>query len=155
MGRRPNQRQRKLQRWQDDRADATAIPTGAALDERRPLAGFESHYEVSRSGLIWSKRLKRLIKHTYDPLRDRKYVAFTVDGQRHTMSIWSAVINSWLTAEKREALRASVPEIALGKLQGLRSHRADIAVAAEQFSLPYDTVFAFLLGSSRSTTNAT
>jgi hypothetical protein len=69
------------------------------------------------------------------------------------MSIWRAVINSWLTADERDVLRASVPEIALGKLEALRVHQANIAVVAERLSLPYNTAFAFLLSSSGNSAN--
>lgn len=154
MARKPNKRQRELQRWRDRRADATTIDKDALRDERRPLAGFESYYEISRTGFVWSKRLRRFIKHTYDPIGHRTYIAFTVSGQRHTMPVWQATIDSWLSADAKQELRRSVPASALGSLDTLKSLKAEIAAASSRCSLSSDTVFKFLLGQSGSSNGA-
>lgn len=145
MTRKPNKQQRTNARWRQQRALHTAVPGSAEQEERRPLAGHEDSYEITRSGQVWSRRLKRFIKHAYNPIDSQGYIRVTAHGKRASVSIWHGVVSSWLTADDQERLRQSIPRDALGNATRLQEHRAAIRSVAREYGLPEQIIFALLL----------
>ena len=92
MTHRPNKRQRTNARWRQQRASGTAVHGSAEHEERRPLAGHEDSYEITKGGQVWSRRLKRFIKHAYDPIRNRAYIRVTAHGKPVAVSVWRGVV---------------------------------------------------------------
>jgi len=145
LARKPNKRDRELRRWREAREARTTIPAHAGTEPRRPLSEFEDHYEITRTGLVWSRRLKRFIKHKYEPMTNHTYIAITVDGVRSTRGVWASVIASWLSAPERQAILGQLPTDVHGKLDKLRTERARIATIAKAVRLPSDAIVALFL----------
>lgn len=145
MARKPNKRQRENARIRKQRGERTRVFAGADED-RRPLAGFGEAYEITRSGDVWSRRLSRYIKPAYHPHYGRIHVSFKANGERVTLSVWRAVIESWFSKEERAALRQIVPHDALGQKEPLRQHLEAVRAAAQTHRIPDTILFAFLLG---------
>jgi hypothetical protein len=145
LGRKPDKRDRKLRRWREERADATAIPADADKVERRPLTGLEDRYEITRTGHVWSLQLRRFIKHKYDPLSGRTYISVTVAGKRESRSVWRAVADSWLTADERISLLRRLPREIHGNAALLRPRRSEIAAISRALNLPYEAIFFVFL----------
>ncbi|HYW30899.1 MAG TPA: hypothetical protein VE869_05275 [Gemmatimonas sp.] len=95
MGRRPNRQQRANARRVADRASATAVPPHLDYAPRVPLVGFESLYEITRNGQLYSVRAKRFIKRAY---KDGAYLKVQVEGRSHVLNIQDAVADSWAQA---------------------------------------------------------
>lgn len=93
MARRSNARQRSNQRRNEARARAVALPPGIERQPRVPLVGFEAHYEITRSGHVYSRRRRRFIQHAW--FEGRPYIKFQVDGREVTLNIDDAVARTW------------------------------------------------------------
>lgn len=105
----PNKRRRELNRINRYRADLTEI-RATETDERRPLKSFESYYEITRQGDIFSKRLKRFIKHKVTPHSDFTYIAFKISGITHTFGVGEAIAKTWLSDTDIENIIKKIPE---------------------------------------------
>jgi hypothetical protein len=92
MARKPNKRQRANARLREIRAVVTALPPGVEDEPRVPLVGFESLYEITRSGHVYSRTLGRFIKHRH--LRG-SYIGLEIGGETINLNIEEAVQRSW------------------------------------------------------------
>ena len=88
-GRRPSSHKRKRAREKKARDFMTEVHS-TLDDERRPLPGFEEHYEITRKGDVYSKRHRRFIKPKLS-VNQRPYISFTIEGQKHDLSICETV----------------------------------------------------------------
>lgn len=105
---RPNKRRRELNRLKDTRDSLTKIH--ASPDEDRVgLAGYEEYYEITQNGEIYSKRLKRFIKHKFNPMGNYTYIEFTVHGKKKQLSIGEAIAHSYLSSEQIEKIKNKLP----------------------------------------------
>ena len=148
MARKPNKRERELRRWRDAREARTAVPDELEAAERRPLVGLGDHYEITRSGHVWSLRLGRFIKHQYDPISNRTYISVTINGVRSTRGIWRSVVDSWLSPDEQAVILRELPVDAHGHDDQLRLHQGKIAALAKDLHMPTDAVFTLFLGAS-------
>ncbi|HEU4648547.1 MAG TPA: hypothetical protein VFS33_05765 [Gemmatimonadales bacterium] len=106
MGRRPNARQRASQRRNDARAAAVALPPGLERAPRVPLAGFEAHYEITRDGYVYARRLGRFVQHAW--FEGRRYIQLQIAGVPHKLDIAEAAARSWAQAPGR-LVRVEIP----------------------------------------------
>lgn len=106
----PNKHRRKLNRMNRIRQSATEITAGP-MDERRPLAGYEAFYEITRNGDIYSKRLKRFIKHKFYSMGDLNstYLEFTVSGVQVKLGVGQAVASTYLSHQDTQDIIARLP----------------------------------------------
>ncbi|SDA09621.1 hypothetical protein SAMN05216315_10167 [Nitrosospira sp. Nsp18] len=106
----PNKRRRELNRINRNRADLTEI-RATEKDERRPLKNFESNYEITRGGEIFSKRLKRFIKHRVSPHSEYStYIRFELAGETKTLGVGKAIAETWLSDTDINNIIRSIPE---------------------------------------------
>ena len=105
MARRPNKRQRANAKRMDDYSAASALPPDVEQEPRVPLAGFESFYEITRSGQLFSVRAKRFIKRAH---LEHAYLRVRVDGVQHNLNIKDSVAASWAQAETH-LFRVEIP----------------------------------------------
>lgn len=102
---RPNKRQRANAKRMHDYRDATTLPRDIEQEARVPLAGFESLYEITRSGHLFSVRAKRFIKRAH---LEQPYLRVRVDGVSHNLNIQESVAASWAEA-KAHLYRVEIP----------------------------------------------
>lgn len=91
-----NKRQRAHKRLSQRRADLNELSDGAQLEPRAPLRGYEALYEITRSGRVYSLRLRRFI--SLHLLRGAAYISFRTAGKRVNLPIADAVHRSWGSA---------------------------------------------------------
>jgi len=89
----------------DDYDLATALPSGIEHEPKIRLAGFESLYEITQSGQLYSVRAKRFIKRAH---LEQAYLRAQVDGVQHNLNIKESVSASWAQAKAR-LYRVEIP----------------------------------------------
>ncbi|MFY0566380.1 HNH endonuclease [Archangium lansingense] len=113
MARRPNQRQRRSSRRRHDYAEKTKLPPGIENEPRVPMVGNEADYEITRSGHVYSRQLKRFIQWKLTPNGQHPYISVQVGGVS-SQPRWpnEAAEESWAAAELKrvEQERAQLEE---------------------------------------------
>lgn len=105
-----NKRQRANRRLANLRRAVTTLPNDVAQQPRVPLAGFESLYEITRTGEVYSLRKLGFIAHKF--YNNRAYIEFQIAGEKHQLDIQEAVKASWAKATPR-LFRVEVPAATL------------------------------------------
>lgn len=107
----PNKHRRMLNRRNETREAMTKI-TASEDEQREPLKGFESHYEITRNGDVYSKRLKRFIKHKFMPYGDdySTWIEFQLAGESHNIGVGKAVADTYFSESDRKNIIESIPE---------------------------------------------
>jgi hypothetical protein len=106
---RPNKRRRKLNQLRDTRNNLTKVRS--SIDEERVgLVGYEEYYEITKNGGIYSKRLKRFIKHKFNPIGSYTYIEFTINKQKINYSIGEAIARSYLRREQIVEIKNELPK---------------------------------------------
>ncbi|MFE8599811.1 HNH endonuclease [Archangium violaceum] len=100
MARRPNQRQRRSSSRRHEYAEKTKVPPGIENEPRVPLVGNEADYEITRSGHVYSRRLKKFIRWKLTPNGRHPYISVQVGGVSSPPR-WpkEAAAESWAAAE--------------------------------------------------------
>lgn len=100
-----------LNRRNETRKAVTKI-TASEDEQREPLKGFESHYEITRNGDVYSKRLKRFIKHKFMPCGDdySTWIEFQLAGVSHNIGVGKAVADTYLSESDRKNIIESITE---------------------------------------------
>lgn len=75
---------------------------------RRPLVGLGDWYEITRHGHLYSKRLKRMIRHRWSLDFEKDFIQLQVAGQTYNIGIHYAIADSWLEAAERAAILADL-----------------------------------------------
>jgi hypothetical protein len=103
QGPRPNSNDRKRAKEKRERDSKTGV-LSRLDEERRPIPGFEGHYEISRKGDVYSMRLGRFVKRKLN-LEQQPYIGFTINGEKHILSIRKTVAAAF--ADSPEARRSA------------------------------------------------
>ena len=92
MGQRDTRHNHAKLRQQLDKQNATRAQKNDELAERRPLAGYESLYEISRKGRVFSLATRAVLVggYHYSP-----FIRITVNGAVVTLSKEKAIADSW------------------------------------------------------------
>lgn len=77
---------------------------GEPNDIRRPLTGYESLYEVTWQGALYSIRLKRFLKPVFDEEKNSAVLEFEHDKQMVRISPGKAVAISFFTKEQQSRI---------------------------------------------------
>ena len=95
MGQRDSRQHHANRRHKLDTANASRAQKNAELEPRVPLAGYESLYEISRSGRVFSLKTRAVLVagYHYSP-----FIRFTVNGAVVTLSKERALAESWAAA---------------------------------------------------------
>lgn len=133
-----NKRQRKNKQRREYRADVTTI-TADVDTPMRPLHGFEAFYSITANGQLWSNRLKRYVKPTLGLDGKTLHLQFSIRGQIHHLSIWQAVVDSWLDENVRDQVLDKIPEFAVGGSK-IEWEQVDIVSVASAFDIPPEFV---------------
>ncbi|MDB4888188.1 MAG: hypothetical protein JWL61_43 [Gemmatimonadetes bacterium] len=96
MGHRDDRHKHAAQRKRDERATTLGLPKNKDREPRMPLAGYESLYEITKSGRVFSLKTKKFLAEGY---QRSPSIRFTVNGAVVSLSKDKAVADSW-SAEK-------------------------------------------------------
>lgn len=96
MGHREDRHKHAAKRKRDERANAIASPKSRELEPRAPLAGYETLYEITRSGRLYSLRTKTFLAAGY---HHSPSIRFTVNGAIVSVPKEKAIADSWAAGE--------------------------------------------------------
>jgi hypothetical protein len=87
-------------RHKAEQQNASRGQKNAELQERAPLAGYETLYEISRAGRVFSRRTGTVLIGGY---HHSPFIRITVNGAVVTLSKQRALAESWAAVEGRDA----------------------------------------------------
>ena len=95
MGQRDSRQHHANRRNQLDKANASRAQKNAELEPRVPMAGYETLYEISRSGRVFSLKTRAVLVagYHYSP-----FIRITVNGAVVTLSKEKVLAASWAGA---------------------------------------------------------
>jgi hypothetical protein len=96
MGHREDRHKHAQKRRRDERSNAIASPKSKELEARVPLAGYETLYEITRSGRIYSLKSKAFLAAGY---HHSPFIRFTVNGAIVSLPKEKALADSWVVNE--------------------------------------------------------
>lgn len=137
----PNKRQREFKRASENRLQAIS-KTPKEHAERVPLFEFDGHYEITRDGDVYSIKLGRYIKHSYNTNTGTTYIGFTLNKTRHIMSIGDAIAYSYLSQLERESIQKKRPST-LGNVKELWKDHLDLLTKlAETYNVNKGAIYS-------------
>lgn len=130
-----------------DRQKALERLKGEPNDIRRPLTGYESLYEVTWQGALYSIRLKRFLKPVFDEEKGSAVLEFEHDKQMVKLSPGKAVAISFFTKEQLARIADEAYEAKpFDSLQTIKGNPA-IDPLAKKYGVTSSAIFYVLLSS--------
>lgn len=130
-----------------DRQKALDRLKGEPNDIRRPLTGYESLYEVTSQGALYSVRLKRFLKPAFDEEKGSAVLEFEHDKQMIRLSPGKAIAISFFTKEQQSRVADEAYEArAFDSMANIKGNPA-IEPLAKKYGVSSSAIFYILLAS--------
>lgn len=121
--------------------------SGDPSDIRRPLTGYESLYEVTSAGALYSVRLQRFLKPVFEEDNGTAFLEFEYDKQTIRVSPGKAVATSFFSKEQRERVADEAYETRVFDSMATIKGNPAIDVLAKKYGVSSAAIFYILLAS--------
>ena len=92
MGHREDRHKHAQKRRRDERSNAIASPKSKELEARVPLAGYETLFEITKSGRVYSLKTRAFLPAGY---HHSPFIRFMVNGALVSLAKDKALADSW------------------------------------------------------------